>query len=956
VFFRKTRRGKILKVVREHYLRDDLPCGSLAVEEDSMTSTSDNENNPGRLSAQPDVNISTLFPQRHYLLIDANVALAQIDLLETKDGLRDVIVTQTVLEEVRHRSAPVYKRLRDVCADAERRFYIFYNEHHRQTYVERQKGESANDRNDRAIRKAAEWYGQRVPGVATVLLTDDRENARKAKLEGVPAASAAEYVKSLSDKPSLSDKLAAKDDDSQHGFGKKTLFPEHLSPADVAAGIKRGRLRQGVFHVSRTNFLEGNVLCGEGEEVLIQGLERMNRAVDGDVVAVEVFRKAEWSAPAEIILEEAEEDAGDTLEREEAIMRRAPKAAGEERPTGRVVGVVRRKWRQYCGVLQVSPVAGANRHVFVPAEKKIPKVRVETRQAAALAGQRVIVAIDSWPRHSRYPQGHFVRALGKLGDKATENEVLLLEHDIPHSTFSRAVLDCLPKMPWTITAADVSERADLRHLTVCSVDPPGCTDIDDALHCRRLDNGNLEVGVHIADVSHFIKPGTAVDLEAAKRCTTVYLTDRRIDMVPELLSSNLCSLRGGEERLAFSCIWEMTEQAEIVECEFRKSVIKSSAAMTYEEAQNRIDDEKDVSEIAQSLRRLLKLSKIFKERRVQAGALVLASSEVRFDVDSETADPVDVQVKVVHETNSMVEEFMLAANVSAAERIYREFPDCAMLRRHPEPAPSSFDPLVKAGKSRGFEISVENGKQLAESLNAAVDDKNPYFNTMLRMIATRCMMQAVYFASGTIDRPAFSHYGLAAGIYTHFTSPIRRYPDVLVHRLLAASVGAEAANAELTDKKKVQAVAENANYRHRMAQYASRASVNLHTHVFFRGASRDEDGYVLYVRQNAIQVMIPKYGLEGTLFIRSEQEGDQKAPFVFNDEEPSQTCGEVKICLFQKLRVRLSLDSSNVQHEKLVLHLVHPHIPGFSVAPIEEASKRKSPSLEAQVEKKRAKK
>ncbi len=315
--------------------------------------------------------------------------------------------------------------------------------------------------------------------------------------------------------------------------------------------------------------------------------------------------------------------------------------------------------------------------------------------------------------------------------------MLLLEHDVPHSKFSEAVLDCLPKMPWSITNADEAARVDCRHLDICSVDPPGCTDIDDALHCRELDDGNLEVGVHIADVSHFVRPGTAIDKEAANRATTVYLTDRRIDMVPELLSSNLCSLRGGVERFAFSCVWKMTKEAEILSTKFHKSIIKSRAAMTYEMAQNKIDDPNDNDVLAVSLRHLLRLSKILKQRRTANGALVLASSEVRFDVDSETADPIDVQAKVVRETNSMVEEFMLAANVSAAERIFSEFPECAMLRRHPAPPPSNFDPLVKAGKTRGYEINVDSGKQLADSLDRAVDDSNPYFNTMLRMIATR---------------------------------------------------------------------------------------------------------------------------------------------------------------------------------------------------------------------------
>lgn len=423
------------------------------------------------------------------------------------------------------------------------------------------------------------------------------------------------------------------------------------------------------------------------------------------------------------------------------------------------------------------------------------------------------MAPDAWPRHSRYPEGHFIRALGPIGDKSTENEVLLLEHDIPHSSFSEAVMDCLPSLPWVIGAEDERSRVDLRGLNICSVDPPGCTDIDDALHCFQLPNGNYEVGVHIADVSHFIRPGTAIDKEAADRGTTVYLTDRRIDMVPALLSSNLCSLRGQEERFAFSVIWEMTSEAETVGTKFHKSIIKSKAAMTYEQAQNRIDDPNDQDELAQGLRNLLKLSKKLKAKRIENGALLLASSEIRFNVDSETADPIDVQVKQMRETNSMVEEFMLAANISTAKKIFQDFPDCAMLRRHPEPPFSSFDNLIKAGQQQSFQIDVQNGKALADSLNKAVDPENPYLNTMLRMIATRCMMQAQYMASGSINEADFKHYGLAVPIYTHFTSPIRRYADVIVHRLLAVSIGADSTYPELLEKKKTQDIANNINYR-----------------------------------------------------------------------------------------------------------------------------------------------
>ena len=400
----------------------------------------------------------------------------------------------------------------------------------------------------------------------------------------------------------------------------KSLYPEHLPPAQILSGIKSGKLLQGTFYASRENFLEGSVSVeGPEQSILLQGHSSLNRSVDGDIVAVELLPKEEWTAPSGIILEDQkDQDPGDEIEEEKLIQQtRANKK--EQQPTGRVVGIIRRKWRQYCGILLPSVLNEGTRHLFVPAERKIPKIRIETRQAANLSAKKIIVAIDSWPRTSRYPTGHFVRALGNIGDKETENEVLLLEHDVPHHSFPESVLACLPKLPWTITDEEVAKRADLRHLDICSVDPPGCTDIDDALHFRHVSAKKVEVGVHIADVSHFIRPNTALDKEAANRGTTVYLVDRRIDMVPELLSSNLCSLRGGEERLAFSVIWEMNLQAEILSTKFTKSVIRSRRAYTYSEAQATIDDSKQKGPLAVSLRGLNQLAKIMKQKRLEQG-------------------------------------------------------------------------------------------------------------------------------------------------------------------------------------------------------------------------------------------------------------------------------------------------------------------------------------------------
>jgi exosome complex exonuclease DIS3/RRP44 len=392
-----------------------------------------------------------------------------------------------------------------------------------------------------------------------------------------------------------------------------------------------------------------------------------------------------------------------------------------------------------------------------------------------------------------------------------------------------------------------------------------------------LPNGNYQCGVHIADVSHFIRPNTAIDAEAKRRSTTVYLVDQRIDMVPALLSSNLCSLRDDGPRFAFSVLWEVQpHDAKIVKIDFHKTIIYSKASLTYAQAQMRIDDKALNDELTLGLRRLNSIAKILKAGRISDGALTLASSEIRFSLDSETNDPIDLVTKELKETNSMVEEFMLLANITVAKKIYETFPQCACLRRHPAPPLSNFDHLIKAAESKNIKIEVETGKKLADSLDKAHCAGNLYFNTMLRMLTTRCMMQALYFCSGLLPENEYVHYGLAAPIYTHFTSPIRRYADIVVHRLLAAAVHADTTYPELLDKNYLQQACNNMNYRHKMAQYAGRASVELHTQLFFKNRQVDEEAYVLSVKKNALQVLIPRYGLESTLYLN-------EFPFIFNE-------------------------------------------------------------------------
>uniref|UniRef100_A0A673CYW6 Exosome complex exonuclease RRP44 n=1 Tax=Sphaeramia orbicularis TaxID=375764 RepID=A0A673CYW6_9TELE len=911
-FVKKTRSGGVLKIVREHYLRDDIWCGSEVCTECKQEST----------VLQRDTCIeSNLCAYPHYLIPDTNVVLHQIDVLEDP-VIRNVIILQTVLQEVRHRSAPVYKHTT-----------LIYLLHHY----------SANDRNDRAIRVAATWYTQHLKtsesaadGLKVVLLTNDQGNKQKAAESGLLVFKCEEYIKSLIANPELVDRLALTNDEKNEITSSKVLFPEHLPLSRIQAGIKSGSFLQGTFRASRDNYLEATVFVpGEGEdstEVLLQGLQNLNRAVHQDVVAVQLLPRDHWVAPSSVVLQDEGMAKDENPEEEEE-----EKAVTAKKPTGKVVGIIKRNWRPFCGMLNVSQIKESTRHLFTPADRRIPRIRIETRQASTLAGQRIMVAIDGWPKDSRYPNGHFVRSLGGAGEKDTEEEVLLLEHDVPHQAFSQAVLSFLPKMPWAITPEDMKQRQDLRQLTVCSVDPPGCTDIDDALHCRELDNGNLEVGVHIADVSHFIRPGNALDKEAANRGTTVYLCGKRIDMVPELLSSNLCSLRSNVERLAFSCIWEMNHEAEILKTWFTKSIINSKVkhnknhdlfAYLLYLSQMRIDDTTMNDDITKSLRGLNKLAKILKRRRIENGALTLSSLEVRFHIDSETHDPIDLQTKELMETNSMVEEFMLLANISVAQKIYDEFSECALLRKHPAPPPSNYDILIKAAKSKNVAIHTDSAKALADSLDMATVDSFPYFNTLLRILATRCMMQAVYFCSG-MDSD-FHHYGLASPIYTHFTSPIRRYSDIIVHRLLAVAIGADSTYPDLMDKHKQSALCNNLNYRHKMAQYAQRASVAFHTQLFFKTRGvLNEEGFVLFVRKNAIIVLIPKFGMEGTVFFDSK---DKTAPnLVFDEEGPTLTVEQHTFHIFDKVKVTISLDASNIQHQKIRMALIDPVISGVSV-------------------------
>ncbi|KAI9888523.1 MAG: exosome catalytic subunit dis3 [Vezdaea aestivalis] len=945
-FVRSTKRGKVQKIVREIYLRQDIPCSSkLCTTCPAIVPTAaSGVVVPFVLSERPTV--TKAFPCGHYLVPDTNILLIALDLFELSTHFYDVVILQTVLEELRNRSLPLYNRVIALCKSEEKRFYVFFNDFRLETYIERNVGETINDRNDRAVRTAVAWYqehlkatarkGQGSPEVpAIVMLSEDVDNLRKAVAQGLNAVSLKSYVSKLPDADRLLDMVDTSKSNQPTNKNAEMFYPEHFTPSKMMTGVKAGVMHQGLFNVSQYNYLEGYIQVPAFEKrLLVLGRENINRAIQGDLVVIEVLPESQWRTPSTRLVEETtlnkDEDAEDedliTTEREQrALQEQARKhhgssQEGKSQPTAKVVGVIKRNWRQYVGHVDSTSANSSkqenrNQIVFViPMDKRIPKIRLRTRQVNNLLGQRVLVTIDAWERDSRAPTGHFVRSLGGLETKEAETEALLLEYDVQYRPFTKTVLDCLPKeghdwkVPTDIDDAGWKKREDLRNLSVCSIDPPNCQDIDDALHARLLPNGNYEVGVHIADVSHFVKPGNAMDSEASARGTTVYLVDKRIDMLPMLLGTDLCSLKPYVERYAFSVLWELTPSAQIVQSTFTKSVIRSREAFSYEAAQLRIDDTSQKDELTQGMRVLMMLSKKLRQQRMDAGALNLASPEVKVQIESETSDPVDVENKKLLDTNSLVEEFMLLANITVAQKNQSCFTQTALLRRHGAPPESNFSELKQQLKVRkGMTLETDSSKALADSLDRCVDPEEPFLNTLIRIMATRCMMSAEYFCAGTQVPSEYRHYGLATEIYTHFTSPIRRYADLIAHRQLAAAIGYEKVDVSLTELR-LERVCTNINVRHRNAQLAGRASVEYYVGQALKGRVVEEDGFVMRVFENGIVIFVPRFGIEGVVRLKDISFPEPQSSF---DPEKYGLLIKVKdqaeraLMMFDKVRVKI---------------------------------------------------
>ncbi len=517
---------------------------------------------------------------------------------------------------------------------------------------------------------------------------------------------------------------------------------------------KQKKIKQtsrGKYQISQKKFYIGvmDIISSGNGFAIVDDLEkdifipnhRLNKALHGDLVEVEITKQ-----------------------------KRNKKLEGE------VVNILERAKTHFTGIVKMF-----NNYAFVdPDDSKMYKEIFVSQENLndAQDGEKVVVEIYDWPQKIGSPLGKIVKVLGQPGDHEVEIHAILDEYDLPYE-FEPEVQAFADNLPKQIPEKEIKKRRDMRHITTFTIDPVDAKDFDDALSIRQLDNERYEIGIHIADVSHYVKPGTVLDKDAYNRATSVYLVDRVVPMLPEVLSNELCSLRPHEDKLTFSAVFEMDETGKVYQEWYGRTVIHSYRRFTYEEAQEII--ERAEGDFKEEILLLDKIAKKLREQRFKKGAISFERTEVRFKVDEE-GNPVEVYFKESKDANKLIEEFMLLANKKVAEFVTKKLPPKTktfVYRVHDDPAPEKLQDLNTIVQKFGYKLDLKSRKSIIKSINGLLQEiQDKPEKNMLETLTIRSMSKAVYTTENR------GHYGLAFDYYTHFTSPIRRYPDVMVHRLL----------------------------------------------------------------------------------------------------------------------------------------------------------------------------
>ena len=552
---------------------------------------------------------------------------------------------------------------------------------------------------------------------------------------------------------------------------------------------------------------------------------------------------------------------------------------------GEITQIIKRARSEYVGVVQMNPkfafvVPDSNKmpvDVFIPLSKTLK----------SQDGDKVLVTLEDWPEKADCPNGSIKKILGKPGEHNTEIHSILAEYGLPYE-FPSNVKDYANNINTLISEKEIQERRDMRSTLTFTIDPKDAKDFDDALSFKKLPNGNYEIGVHIADVSHYLQEGTILDDEAYERATSVYLVDRVVPMLPEVLSNNACSLRPKEEKLTFSTVFEINKNAIIEKEWFGRTVTYSDARFAYEEAEHIIETKqcnipknisitnkayKTTTPIKEAVIKLNELAKIMREERMKAGAISFDKVEVKFNLDK-TNDPVDVFFKTSKDANKLIEEFMLLANKKVAEFIGKQSPEKTFIyRTHDEPNDVKLQGLQRIVSKFGHQLNFKNKATTTKSLNNLLKNvKGTKEQNLVDTLTIRCMSKAEYSTKN------IGHYGLAFDYYSHFTSPIRRYPDVMVHRLLQYYLdGNKKANQALYEEK-----CKHSSNMEGLATKAERDSIKYMQVKYMQDHQKDNFlGVISGVTEWGMYVEIIENKCEGMIRIK-----DIKGDFYkFNAEE-----------------------------------------------------------------------